>query len=110
MGGFTAVTMIFFKPRKRSSKSDRSFKERIDRLDILGSVLLFGSAIMFFLSLNYADLGTRWDDPLIIGLLVGCGVSALAFAGWQLYRGDKKHTSLSSKTCALIYKNMVSIT
>ena len=80
---------MFFKPRKHSNKSSLSLKERLDRLDVFGSALLFGAAIMFFLTLNYADLGAHWNDPLIIGLLVGCGASALAFVVWQLYRGDK---------------------
>lgn len=89
VGGVTGVAMIFFKPKRLDQNSNHTLKQKLTHLDIGGSVLLSGSAIMFFLALNYVDLGSSWSDSIIIGLFVGSGSVMLAFVCWQLFRRDK---------------------
>ena len=61
----------------------------LNRIDILGNMLLLGSAVMFFLALQFANSDTSWGSPRIVGLLVGAAVGIIIFTGWQFFRKDQ---------------------
>lgn len=44
---------------------------------------------MLFLAFQWNDEGYAWSDPVLIGLLVGFGVSLVTFLGWQWYMQDR---------------------
>ena len=81
--------MLFFHPRKLGDKHDLTPKQRMTQLDVGGSILLLGSAIMFFLALEYVDQGVPWSDATIIGLMAGSAATITAFGCWQFWRGEK---------------------
>ncbi|KAM7191797.1 hypothetical protein V8F20_009160 [Naviculisporaceae sp. PSN 640] len=88
IGGATVVAMILFFHPKKSKHAKRGFWDRFLDLDIIGNVLLLGASIMLFIALEYATIGVPWNSAKIIGLLVGFGVTAIVFAGWQTWKGD----------------------
>lgn len=89
MGGSTIIAMLFFfKPKKRVESGNTGLLTKISSLDVGGTVLLLGAAVMFFLALQYADQGIPWKDSNIIGLLTGTGVVTVVFIIWQLWRGE----------------------
>jgi hypothetical protein len=56
-----------------------SFWDKAPRVDFLGTTLIGGSALMFLLALNWAGGGYGWGSSLVVGLLVGAGVTLVPF-------------------------------
>lgn len=54
----------------------------------MGNILLLGAFIMLFVALEHSTRGFSWDHPLIIWLLVGCGITTVVFMAWQWAKGD----------------------
>lgn len=44
---------------------------------------------MLLLALQFGGNAYRWDSSVVIGLLVGCGVTLLCFTTWQWNLQDK---------------------
>jgi fucose permease len=57
-------------------------------LDLIGNVLLIGAAVMLFLALEFTTVGESWGSARIVGLLCGCGVTAIVFIVWQWWKQD----------------------
>ena len=60
----------------------------VSKTDLIGSVLLWPAAIIFFLALQWGGNRYAWDTPTVIGLLVGrrghiCGVSQVGVPPWR---------------------------
>ena len=55
----------------------------------MGSALLLGVAVMFFLALQFGDQQHQWSSPKVIGLLTGSGIAIIMFIGWQCKQGDR---------------------
>ncbi|KAK3383723.1 major facilitator superfamily domain-containing protein [Lasiosphaeria ovina] len=89
VGGATAAAMILYFNPKKNQNSHGTFVERFMNLDIVGNVLLLGAALMLFLALEYTTQGIAWSSAMIIGLLVGFGIVAIMFVGWQWRKGDE---------------------
>ena len=54
----------------------------------MGNILILGAFVMLFLALEHTTRGFSWNHPLIIWLLVGCGITTIIFMGWQWAKGD----------------------
>lgn len=82
----TAVT-FFFQPQMNPSSS--SLRQKLLDLDLVGNFVILGSAIMFFLALQFGGRTGDWGSSRIIGLLTGAGVAMVVFVLWQWRRGDR---------------------
>ncbi|GAB1207222.1 hypothetical protein APSETT445_005935 [Aspergillus pseudonomiae] len=60
----------------------------LSQLDLLGSVLFAGFAVMISLSLEWGGSDYKWDSSVIIGLFCGAGMSLVVFGFWERYVGD----------------------
>jgi len=88
VGVATVISMvIFFHPPKSHAMMDRSFLQRLLHLDILGNLILLAACLMLFLALSYAEKKS-WSSSLVIGLLIGSGVTFVLFCIWQLWKGE----------------------
>ena len=89
VGGFTVAAMVFlFRPQKSTAELVPLF-QKILRLDPVGNALLLIASVMFFLPLQYNELGFAWSSARIVGLLVGSGVMAMIFLAWNRFKGDE---------------------
>jgi EmrB/QacA subfamily drug resistance transporter len=68
--------------------------ERRHRLDVLGAVLMMGSAIPLLLALTWGGSRFAWLSPEILGLIAGSFVLSLLF-GWRLVRAPEPFLPLS---------------
>lgn len=80
--------ILFFNP-KRAHRAQRGPFERLLDLDIVGNVLLLGAFIMLFLALEFTTQGVAWASSKVTGLLVGCGLTTIAFMVWQWVKKDE---------------------
>jgi len=68
--------------------------ERRHRLDVLGAVLMMGSAIPLLLALTWGGNSYPWLSPQILLLLAGSFVLSLLF-GWRLVRAPEPFLPLT---------------
>ncbi|KAI1448776.1 MFS general substrate transporter [Annulohypoxylon stygium] len=88
VGAVTIIVMILvYHPRPHDGPRP-SFFERLIKLDLIGNVILLGSAVMLFLALEYTLTGTAWASVEIIALLCGAAVMAIIFVCWLWYKKD----------------------
>lgn len=57
-------------------------------LDLPGFFLISPAAVMFLLGLQYGGTLHPWNSSVVIGLLVGAGVTFIVFLVWEYYQGD----------------------
>jgi hypothetical protein len=79
--------LLFFNP-KENRYARRGLVERLLDLDLVGNVLILGSAIMMFFAFQYTSKGVSWFSVEVINLLTGSGVVAIMFTWWQWIKGD----------------------
>ncbi|TGO86490.1 hypothetical protein BPOR_0299g00060 [Botrytis porri] len=89
VGGVTILAMILFFNPKNNTTTKRSFGSRVLDLDIFGNILLLGACVMLFIAFQRTEEGSSWSSAIVIGLLVGFGVSMIVLGFWFWYRGDK---------------------
>lgn len=65
-----------------------ALQAKLKRLDILGTVLFLGTICCLILALQWGGQTMPWKSSKVIGLLVGFGLLAVAFAYTQWTRGD----------------------
>ena len=120
LGGLTIICLIlFFNPKSRKHTA-RKFLDRFKDLDIVGNILILGACIMLFLALERTTRGFSWNHPLIIWLLVGCGITAIIFILWQWAKGDgalippriikQRTVAASCGTAFMIYAVLINMT
>jgi EmrB/QacA subfamily drug resistance transporter len=68
--------------------------ERKHKLDVLGAVLMMGSAIPLLLALTWGGTQYSWGSPEIVALLAASFLLSLAF-GWRLARAPEPFLPLS---------------
>ncbi|KAI8315203.1 Efflux pump afoB [Colletotrichum sp. SAR11_240] len=60
----------------------------VKSLDLPGFLLISPAAVMFLLGLQYGGNQHPWDSSVVIGLLVGAGVTFILFLVWEQRQGD----------------------
>ncbi|KAJ3958261.1 hypothetical protein N0V92_005138 [Colletotrichum tropicale] len=60
----------------------------VKSLDLPGFLLISPAAVMFLLGLQYGGNQHPWDSSVVIGLLVGAGVTFILFLAWEHRQGD----------------------
>jgi MFS family permease len=89
VGGVTLFAMVlFFRPPKNHALSQKSILYRIGELDLIGNGILLAASIMLFLALQYTEKQIPWSSALIVGLLVGAGLTFITFCVWQWWKAD----------------------
>ena len=81
--------ILFFRPHKDIQESGKPLLERILALDLIGNFLLILAAVMLFLALQFNAQSWAWGSARVVGLLTGCGVTAILFVLWQRRQGDQ---------------------
>lgn len=81
--------VLFFRPHKDAQESDKPLLDKIFTLDFIGNLLLIVSCVMLFLALQFNGQYWAWRSARIVGLLTGCGLTAILFGLWQWRQGDK---------------------
>jgi hypothetical protein len=80
--------VLFFHPPKNHALAKKSILYRIGELDLIGNVILLAASIMLFLALQSTEQQIPWSSSLIIGLLVGAGLTFITFCVWQWWKAD----------------------
>lgn len=83
------VLLFFLLNIKGQKKQGSSFREKILKLDIIGTATLIPAVICLLLALQWGGSTYPWNDSRIIGLFVGFAALAAIFIGIQLWKGDE---------------------
>jgi len=84
VGCATVVSMVLFSnPPKQHALVGTSFLYPVLELDLAGNALLLSASIMPFLALQFTQQQVPWGSTKIIGLLVGAGLTFIAFCVWM---------------------------
>lgn len=89
IGGLAMVAIFFFLHINGQIKQGNSFREKIMKLDLLGTAVLIPAIICLLLALQWGGAEYPWNNSRIIGLFVGFGVLTAIFIGIQFWRGDE---------------------
>jgi MFS family permease len=85
VGGLFAPVYFFLLPSLSPQPHGISKRDRLRRIDFLGSVLLIGAFVAGVIGLNFAGVEYSWGSPGIIVALVLSGVAFIAFGFQQVY-------------------------
>lgn len=83
------IAIFFFLHIRGQIKQGNSFREKMMRLDILGTGTLIPAVICLLLALQWGGTEYAWSDSRIIGLFVGFGALTAVFVGIQFWKGDE---------------------
>lgn len=91
---FAAVALLvvaFFFDGKLTDKNKEklSFREQINRLDPIGTLLIIPSVTCLLIALQWGGARYSWNDGRIIALLVVFAVTLVAFVASQIWLGDR---------------------
>ena len=90
IGGLAAAIICFFYHSPASIKpSDATAPEKLRQMDIMGTLLVLGTSISFFLALQWAGVTRPWNDPGVVGLLTTAAVLFIAFVFVEWYLGNR---------------------
>ncbi|KAI1296232.1 MFS gliotoxin efflux transporter glia [Xylaria venustula] len=94
VGGVALFALLFFKPPARSrSNIKMGLKETIFTFDPVGLIIVIGSLVVFFLSLQWGGITKPWHSGTVIALLV---VWILLTIGWVVLEWFQKDRALMS--------------
>ncbi|KAL5365741.1 putative MFS transporter [Aspergillus floccosus] len=90
LGGAFAVLLLFSRIPEATTKLPprQVLGTAIRSLDLPGFMLISPAAIMVLLGLQYGGTLYAWDSSVVIGLIVGGGVTFILFLIWEYYQGD----------------------
>lgn len=90
IGGMAALIIFLFFHTPSSAKPVQApLREKIIQMDLLGVALVMGAVISYILALQYGGQTYPWNSSVVVGLLVGFGVIALVFVGWEIFRAER---------------------
>ncbi|KAH8820686.1 permease of the major facilitator superfamily [Xylogone sp. PMI_703] len=85
---FLAIYFFFENPRVQLDSAG-TWKEKLDKIDIVGTAIFVPSIISLLLALQWGGSKYGWQDARIIVLLILSGALISAFAFQQYRRGEK---------------------
>lgn len=89
IGGAAALAIfLFFHLPMGAEPPKVSWKMKLLHIDAVGIALAMGSITCFILALQYGGNTHPWHKSVVIGLLVGFGLLAIALVGWEIWLGD----------------------
>ncbi|KAJ7683216.1 cephamycin export protein cmcT [Mycena rosella] len=76
----SAIAVYFFMPLKTV---DGDWRQKLQRIDFMGSLLILLASTLLVLSLTWASGSYQWQSPHVVApLVVGCAIS-VAFIVWE---------------------------
>ncbi|KAL6233344.1 hypothetical protein BDW75DRAFT_242144 [Aspergillus navahoensis] len=90
IGAALAVLLLLFKIPEPTTKLPPSqvLGTAIKSLDLPGFLLISPAAVMFLLGLQYGGTVHAWNSSVVLGLLIGAGVTFVLFLVWEYRQGD----------------------
>ena len=89
IGGVAAVAIFFFfQPPDSGAPPQISWGKKLLHVDPVGIALAMGGITCFILALQYGGNTHPWNSSVVIGLLVGFGLLAIALVGWEIWLDD----------------------
>ena len=90
LGGAAVIGLIFFfkSPHQSAKLRQLPGREKLNRLDPLGTVLFVASIVCLLLALQWGGSKYNWRDARIIVLFVIFAITLAGWIGWQIRRGD----------------------
>jgi MFS family permease len=85
--------VVFFFREPMKMRSLLTWRERVRRLDLVGSILLITAILFLTLGLQFVSQSNDWTDAKTIVFLVLSGVTMAAFVAQQWY-GDRSNSFL----------------
>lgn len=90
IGALSIIVIAFILDIHRDDNPDNlSIRERLMRLDLVGSSILIPATICLLLPLQWGRSTYSWNSPHIIGLFVAAGCLTIIFVVSQIKLGDK---------------------
>ncbi|KAK9322000.1 major facilitator superfamily domain-containing protein [Lipomyces orientalis] len=88
-GAVTVAAILFFlESPKQSLTGPTSWKERMNQLDIVGTIVFVPAVVCLLLALQWGGTRYAWANARIIALFVIFGVLILIFLGIQIRKGN----------------------
>jgi MFS family permease len=89
LGAITIVVIgLFFKSPKRKTQSETTWKQKLESLDPIGTVVFMPAIICCLLALQWGGTKYPWSDARIIVLFVMFGILSAVFIGIQFWKKD----------------------
>ena len=89
IGGIAALAVFFFfRLPAAAAPAEIAWTKKLLHIDPIGIALAMGSITCFILALQYGGNSHPWKSSVVIGLLVGFGLLAIALVGWEIWLGD----------------------
>jgi len=89
IGGVAAGAVFFFFHLPAAAAPPQvSWTKKLLHVDPMGIALAMGGITCFVLALQYGGNTHPWDSSVVIGLLVGFALIAIALVGWEIWLGD----------------------
>lgn len=99
------MLLIFFRIPEPDTKppARQVLSTAIKSLDLPGFALVAPAATMFLLGLQYGGNQYAWNSSVVIGLLVGAGVTFVLFLIWERRQGDDAMIPFAMLTHRIIW-------
>ncbi|OOQ91746.1 putative MFS transporter [Penicillium brasilianum] len=89
VGGFTLGTvLLIFSPPASGTPESASWKSILKQIDILGIIAVIGMMVCCLLALEWGGALKAWNNPDVIGTLIGFGIIGILFCIHEWYLGD----------------------
>lgn len=82
------VAIFFFLKINGQRKRGRTFIEKMQELDLLGTAILIPAVVCLLLALQWGGAEYPWNSSKVIGLFCGFGAMIIVFIGIQIWKGD----------------------
>jgi hypothetical protein len=91
VGGVVAILLLFLRIPEPEAKlpARQVLATAIKSLDLPGFMLISPAVVMFLLALQWGGNQHAWNSSIVIGLLVGGGVTFALFLVWEQRQGDE---------------------
>jgi MFS transporter, DHA2 family, glioxin efflux transporter len=89
IGGLAAGAVFFFFHLPMAAEPPKElWWKKLLHTDPIGVALAMGSITCFILALQYGGITHPWNSSVVIGLLVGFGLLAIALVTWEIWLGE----------------------
>lgn len=89
IGGLAAIAVFFFFHLPAAATPPQiPLIKKLLHVDLVGIALAMGGITCFILALQYGGITHPWNSSVVIGLLIGFGLLAIALVAWEIWLGD----------------------
>lgn len=89
LGAITIIVIIlFFREPDRKAVVQKTWKQRAEELDLIGTVFFMPAIVSLLLALQWGGSKYPWNEARIIALFVLFGVLIIIFIGIQIWKKD----------------------